>query len=269
MQIRVLIILFLITANLVRGVIMGGTPVTLDFTAEESAAEHTTWSEWLEVMADGSGLGCELPPNATRDVWIQTRPIGLGMAWRPCRSASFIIDFTPTLEAKPTGSSGYYYPGLGNMFVRHSIDLRTWSNWQAVQFDHQSTQKKNEMRFVGIVATPSSERTDYEKRLREFQRSDVPWIDDEESLMALILEDDPTYLERHTPFIGYVQFRYEFGISSGQRVQTIDILLSWMLGGLHQPPKDPDLRKLKRGPWRFRHPELTTSNDPSVPDSNQ
>lgn len=238
-------------------IVMGNTPVTLDFTTEESAAKDATRSAWLDVMGDGSGLGSDLMPNGTRDVWIQSRPIGLGRAWRPCQSANFIVKLSPAIEAKTMGSSGYAYPGLGNLFVRHSIDLRTWSSWQAVTFDFQSAVKGNVTRFTGTVATPMSERADYEKRLREFFRMDVPWTSDEEDLMTRIIAEDPTYLERQTPFIGYVQFRYEFNISADQRVKKLEIDFSWTLGGAHQPPNDPELAKLKRGPWRFRHPELS------------
>ena len=105
--------------------------------------------------------------------------------------------------------------------------------------------------FHGLIDVPRTEQENYDKLISQYSRMDVPWSSDEEAAVKWILQKEPDFFEQQLPFVGYVQFRMEGFLPGSQRIQHIKMQLSWGVGGIHAPPKNPDDYKTHQGPWRF------------------
>jgi hypothetical protein len=80
---------------------------------------------------------------------------------------------------------------------------------------------------------------------------DVPWKSDEEAAVEWILNRDPEFFGKHIPFIGYAEFLYEGEFRGSQRIQSLKVEISYVLGGLHSPPRDEAAYKNRYVPWRY------------------
>lgn len=108
--------------------------------------------------------------------------------------------------------------------------------------------------FTGYVGVTSTDRAAYHKHLSEYFRLDVPWTSDEEATAKWILEKAPDFFEKHLPFVGWLQFRYEPARSGEVLVQRIAVRTSWAVGGAHAGPRDEGVEKSHQGRWRFKAP---------------
>jgi hypothetical protein len=172
----------------------------------------------------------------------ETEPVAVGLSWRP----TMIATIWATVR-QPSSS--------GMLYARYSADGKHWTTWQLLEEAAPAKEGVTTQQFHGTLAVPYREREGYAKlRLEYARRDDVPWGADEEALVKDILGRDPTFFERCTPFIGYVQFLYEAQLPGGHRLQGLDVHVSWSVGGLHRPPKDGQTRKGREGPWRFKAP---------------
>ena len=90
--------------------------------------------------------------------------------------------------------------------------------------------------------------------MRQYSTLDVPWKSDEEAAVQWILKSQPDFFAQHQPFIGYVQFLYEASLAGGQRIDHLDVDVSFGVNGLHQVAKDPKVSRNRDGPWRYRAP---------------
>jgi hypothetical protein len=226
-----------------RADIHSNTRYTLDLTDPPEAARKATWSDPKRITVTPEGLGWGgREDQGSRDVWLQTAPVGIGLSWRPTSVASI------KARVERPGASGVLY-------ARYSADGKHWTTWQPLEAAAPAAGKGPTEVFQGTLRVPYREAARYhELRLEYARRDDVPWGSDEEALAREVLQREPQFFERSTPFIGYVQFLYEAQLSGGQRIKGLQVDVDWWLSGKHRAPKDEAARKGREVPWRFKAP---------------
>ena len=220
-----------------RGEIIGSTPAAIDFTDAGEAGREANWShpDVFKVDADGLGWGI-VGDQGTRDFWLQTEPIGVGLSWRPTSIA--------TIRATVDG------PGIpGMLYARYSADAEHWTTWQLLEAAEPSATGS----FRGTLRVPARDRARYDElRMAYARREDVPWRSDEEALAADILRREPAFFAASPPFVGYVQLLYEAQLPAGRRVKGLKVQVDWWLGGKSLPPTNPADANGRDIPWRFK-----------------
>jgi hypothetical protein len=254
-------------SSLSQAAILSGNHLCIDLTDTADANAKALWwpSERLSVNADG--LGREGPANASCDGWIKTRPLGIGLSWRPTFVARISVEVEPPGHIITLENGQKIYPDFGEVYVRYSPDLKHWSSWQVLQHNFQQSddeQKQNVLRYDGTIRVPYSERSEYSDRVAAYSRLDVPWASDEEASVRWILESDPEFFSRNLPFIGYVEFLYERSFRAGQRINRFEADVQWSVGGLHLPPKNKsDYKERNDLPWRFKADDKSETTEDS------
>jgi len=230
--------------------------LAIDFTNATDAAAKATWSEPDKLTVSINGLGWDGEAASSRDGWIQTIPLALGLSWRPPYTVSVRVTIQPKPSQFVLNSGQKSTPYAGDVYVRYSPDLHHWSTWQVLQAaePQSDAEKQNPGRhFRGSVRVPHSERDEYGRLISEYARLDVPWRSDEDAAVRWILEREPDFFAKQLPFIGYVQFRYEGGFHGGQRITLFKADVSYGMSGMHSAPKDKDAYKDRDSqPWSFR-----------------
>ena len=203
------------TTPIAHAVILGGNQVKIDFTNAVDAETKATWSEPEKITVSKDGLGWDGEGAASRDGWIQTKPLALGLSWRP----TYAITVRTTIHPPPrefTLKNGQKDTSdAGDVYVRYSPDLKHWSSWQVLQrAEPQSIEEKRNpgRHYRGTIRVPYRERDEYSKLVYEYSRLDVPWTSDEEAAVQWILNRDPEFFAKHIPFIGYAEF---FAVANG------------------------------------------------------
>jgi len=248
-----------IIAKSVNASIIDHKTLGIDFTSVTDATEKAVWSEPNKLAVTKNGLGWDGESASSRDGWIQTRPLALGLSWRP----PFVISVRVTIHPPPQeivlNSGDKMTPYSGDVYVRYSPDFKHWSSWQVLQRSEPQSheEKKNPGRYYsGTIRVPYCERNEYSKLILEYSRQDVPWGSDEDAAVRWILERQPDFFSKHLPFIGYVEFRYEGGFYGGQRLHSFKAEVSYGMSGKHLPPKNKDIYKDRDSrPWSFKAEE--------------
>jgi hypothetical protein len=233
--------------------------LTIDFTMADDARAKAIWSEPEKLNLTTNGLGWDGEVASSRDGWIHTAPLALGLSWRPPIAVSVRVTIHPMPTEFVLNSGQKSTPYIGDVYVRYSPDLRHWSTWQALQGgeSQNSVEKQNPGRhFIGTIRVPYSEREQYGRLLSEYAGLDVPWKSDEDAAVRWIVEKDPDFFATQLPFIGYVEFRYEGSFYGGQRITSFNADVSYGISGLHSTPRNRDAYKDRDvKPWAFRAEE--------------
>ena len=104
----------------------------IDFTNASDARSKATWFKPGKVTVSKDGLGWDGEAVASRDGWIQTKPLAVGMSWRLPTGVSARVSIHP-LPAEVVLSNGQKTtPYGGDVYVRYSPDLEHWSSWQVL-----------------------------------------------------------------------------------------------------------------------------------------
>jgi hypothetical protein len=217
------------------------TSYALDLTKPKEAARQAKWSEpdIITVTAQGLGWG-KRTDVGRRDVWLETKAIGIGLSWRPTSIASI----KATVERPGTS---------GMLYVRYSADAKHWTTWQHLEETTPGGANPAAQSFQGTVRVPYRELARYQElRMKYARREDVPWPSDEEALVKDLLKREPKLFEKTTPFIGYVQLLYETQLKGGQRIRGVKVDVRWFLGGKHLSPKNEKDREGRDVPWRLK-----------------
>ena len=240
--------------------------LAIDFTNAADAKAKATWSEPDKLAVSTNGLGWDGEAASSRDGWIQSVPLALGLSWRPPYAVSVRVSVHPKPTELVLNSGQKSTPYAGDVYVRYSPDLLHWSTWQVLQPSEpqSNTEKQNPGRhFSGTVRVPYSDREEYGMLISEYARLDVPWKSDEDAAVHWIPEKAPDFFAKQLPFIGYVQFRYEGGFYGGQRIQSFKADVSYGMSGLHSSPKDKDAYKDRDSrPWSFRAEQTKKDAEP-------
>lgn len=243
--------------------------LNIDFTNAADAKTKATWSEPDKLAITTNGLGWDGEAASSRDGWIQTIPVALGLSWRP----SYAISVRVSIHPKPTefvlNNGQKTTPYAGDVYVRYSPDSEHWSTWQVLQTSEPQsiTEKQNPGRhFSGIIRVPYTDREQYERLISDYAKLDVPWKSDEDAAVRWILEKQPDFFAKHLPFIGYVEFLYECGFRGGQRITSFKADVSCGMGGIHSLPKDKAVyRDRDSKPWSFKAQEEEQKSEPTNP----
>jgi len=240
--------------------------LAIDFTNATDAKAKATWSEPEKLTISTNGLGWDGEAASSRDGWIESVPLALGLSWRPPYAVSVRVSVHPKPTEVVLNSGQKSTPYAGDVYVRYSPDLQHWSTWQVLQpgEPQSNAEKQNPGRhFIGTVRVQYSERDQYGKLMSEYARLDVQWKSDEDAAVRWILDKEPDFFAKQLPFIGYVQFRYEAGFYGGQRVTSFKADVSYGMSGMHSAPKDKDAYKDRDSrPWSFRAEQAKKDAEP-------
>jgi hypothetical protein len=244
---------FIISGNNVYATISGMNDLKINFTDNNDAKAKAVWSEPDKININQNGLGWDGQQNGSRDIWIQTIPMAIGLSWRPAQSANVTVEIEPEVNSITLPNGQTYTPYIGSIFVRYGPDGKHWSSWQAMDYPRPPNKAATERKFTAFINIPQREREEYNIYMRKYWKLDVPWTSDEEALVKWILEQDPNFFSKSIPFAGYLQFLYEDSQPAGQRITKLHATANFGLSGLHQPPKDKDVYKEREDiPWRFK-----------------
>jgi hypothetical protein len=234
-----------------KGVMFFFDQVTIDFAATNSPRVECLRKQQLEIASSSlktNNGGTWLAAGGS----FTTSPMGLGLSWRSTAIASVSVDVRPTAVFVPDTNAVALLNLRRDVYVRYSPDFTHWSTWQALQKVSQTT---NGFHFEGLIEVPQRQRAEYGKLISTYSSLDVPWRSDEEAVVKWILSRDPDFLEKHLPFIGYVQFLYEGDFIHDQPIHSFKAKLSYGTSGLHVEAKDPKAAENRDVPWRFK-PEM-------------
>jgi hypothetical protein len=255
-----------VAAQVSHASIHGLEQLQVDFTDASDATNKATWSEPDKLTISAAGLGRDGDVASSRDGWIQTRPLALGLSWRPPYAVSVRVEIHPSPTEFALNSGQKSTPYGGDVYVRYSPDLKHWSSWQVLQrAEPQSRDEKKDRGrlFSGTIRVPYSERGEYNALLREYSKLDVPWKSDEEAAVRWLLQSKRDFFSKHLPFIGYMEFRFECGFYGDQRIRSFKADVSYGMSGLHSAPKDKNAYKERdSSPWRFKTNEEAEAEQP-------
>jgi hypothetical protein len=229
------------------------TSLTIDFKNATDAQAKATWSPADRIGITVNGLGWNVKHTDWVCPWVETKPVALGLSWRAAAST----DVTVKVHLLPRDiDKENPCPYVGAVFARYSPDAKNWSSWQALQQQEKAktSDPQQGIIFKGEVGVPQRERKEYGNLLSEYSTLDVPWNCDEEAAVKWILAKDPDFFKKHVPFVGYVEFLFEFPFYDEGRLTKFEAEMGVGLGGVHTIPKDPNALK-DRGmdvPWRYK-----------------
>ena len=146
---------FLAVASPLTASILDMKELTIDFTNEKEVTEKAVWFPAEKVRVGPKGLGWDGEANASRDGWIHTKPLAVGLSWRAPSSVSVRVEIAPAPVEFTMSNGQKSTPWVGEAFARYSPDGVHWSSWQALARD----EKKLEVRaFSGVLGVPQRER---------------------------------------------------------------------------------------------------------------
>lgn len=230
------------------------TKQVIDFTQPEEAAKMATWSDPKNLGCTKEGFGWDGEKRASRDGWIETEPLAIGLASRPPQNANIRIKLEtsyPQVEAPTKNSKIINTPSI---FVRHSTDRVHWSDWQPADM-------REDPRAVGTVVystqmgIPRRTIQVYQAKLYEWsKRADTNHGSDEDEFSRWLVKHEPDYFAKERPFVGYVQFLVDGSFRGGQRLTRFEADVGWVVSGINLPPKETAvmLQGGKTGAWSFR-----------------
>ncbi len=234
----------------------------IDFTDGKNAEAKASWSPSNKLSITKQGLGWDGDGASSYDGWIQTKPMAVGLSWRPTQAVSVRVAILPPPAEIILNNGQRTTPDAGAVYVRYSPDLKHWSSWQVLQRDKPRSigeKKTPGTYYTGVARVPYRDISKYHELLHEYSKLDVPWKSDEEAAVRWILDRNPDFFSQHMPFIGYVEFLFEGGFRGGQRIQSFKADVSCGMGGMHYPPKDQNTTKDRdSSPWRFKAAGLET-----------
>jgi hypothetical protein len=152
---------------------------------------------------------------------IESRPIPTPSSIRPPGSFSMWLDISTSLPNEK----------LKNVRFRYSSDFRHWSEWQPFSDKIESVGT-----FKGRSGDAVSNSDSWNRYLvfrNEWIRTNPQDPNDENECSHWIVRQDSSFFEKEKPFVGYVQYSFEFPSDSGPiSVQHIELSTMSTTGGL-------------------------------------
>jgi len=155
------VLTFIILGGSVYASILGMEKLKINFTDKNDAKGKATWSEPNKINITKNGLGWDGAQNASRDSWVETIPLAVGLSWRPAQSVNITVEIEPEIKSVRLPNGQTYTPYIGNMFVRYSPDGKHWSSWQAMDYPKPQSQAVTKRKFTAFVNIPRREREEY------------------------------------------------------------------------------------------------------------
>lgn len=221
--------------------ILDADHLTIDFANDKDARSKAEWSIPNGGKINEDGLGCD--KKVCLDSWIQTKPLALGLSWRPTSGARITVKIaSPTANPFRSGED-VSKPPDGEFFARYSPDCKHWSTWQTLARDEKETTAAV---FKGDLGVPNRERQTYDHYLEKFYKTIKNYDADEEAAVRWILEREPNFFEHELPFVGYVEFLFEGPMSGPWRIKQFEAEVLWGISGLGGANPDLNTR------WRSK-----------------
>lgn len=207
--------------------------LVVDLTTEVGR-DRVRWSPPRALQLHEDGLGPDGKADTCWDGWVKFEPVAVGWPhWAP-----------PRVQVLLRIGLSRHNPTPETVYARYGPDGVRWSSWHVLPAANGPAAER--WTHSGTLAVPRVEREAFEEACHRDARGNANDIDQEATLKR-ILEDDPRYLERAIPFIGYVQFLHESTYHGGERLSRLEAQLSWVVPGPIRPPSG------SRGEcWRFR-----------------
>ena len=247
-----IVFIFFITLNSSGG-ILSSNSLKIDFTDQHDVKDKATFSPAKKLNITKRGLGFDGETNSSIDGWIKTKPLAIGLSWRPASSASISISISPKPKEITLPNGQKSLPNQGSVFVRYSPDMQNWSTWIMLNEGESQNQEKKTREYFLRIGIPEVERSKYNELLKSFSKLDVPWKSDEEAAVKWILKKDPEFFAKSIPFMGYVEFLFEGHFTGDQRIKSFNTRVNYSLSGFHHEPKNNKIWKdHARKPWRFK-----------------
>lgn len=246
---------FTIWAAPAHAVIWSGFGTNVVFTGTTAQASAT----WSESLSQGV-RGLSFPSNRLDSAWIQTFPIPVGLAWRPPTEADVAVAiegaFTDAFVKEDRSMYAY---------IRYGCDRRNWSTWIPMAhttgaLHSESTlaqlhrdDDRRQKTFSATLRIPSEVGKSYWEGMDAWRKTDPAWADDQDAYSRWLLSRNPAFFERTFPFLGYIQIRFEnpSGFHGVTNIKSIRIRGSWVVGGLHSPPKGGAYPESDESAWRL------------------
>jgi len=204
--------------------ILSADSATIVF-ARGKVLEGVTWSSTMQLTERGLEIKPVNSPNESRDFWMQSQAISVGLSWRPPTSIN--------LKLSANGYSaqrGYMWA-----YLRYSSDKVHWSSWYGLTVSDEDTNGSASV-YLGNISLPRAASERHDELMRQWWKTDPDWSSDEHEFCVWLAKNHPEYFSTEQPFIGYIQFRFE-GSGSNGRIDNVKIDQSWAVGGLHSLPK--------------------------------
>jgi hypothetical protein len=227
---------------------VGREELRINFTEPQDADAKASWSDTNRLTVTTNGVGWDGEATASRDCWIQTKPVAVGPAWRPPTAVDLSVGLDP--EPKPVAlkNGQTHKPAYPRVFARYSPDCKHWSSWNELKRGGTDPATV----YTGSIGIPKREQAGLWAFRQEYYKLDVPWPDDTEAFVEWLLKREPDFFATSLPFIGYVEFLIEGSFYGGQRVRSLYANISWTVSGLHQPPKDNSVKPDMSSKWRLK-----------------
>ena len=86
-------------ATVGNGTIIGENRLEIDFTDAQQAHAKASWSPADKLSITKDGLGWDGSAASSYDGWIQTKPMAIGVSWRPASAVSVRVAIHPPPRA--------------------------------------------------------------------------------------------------------------------------------------------------------------------------
>jgi hypothetical protein len=241
----------LAVATSARATIEQFNQLAIDFTNPQEAGAKAEWQPRLNSNQDGLGFSAAAPE--TVEGWLQTKPVAIGLSWRPATAVNLRIKISPAPKLIKLDNGETCVPFVGRVYARYSPDMKHWSSWQSLQ-ENALAGTNNMRNFSGQMSVPQREYEAYGKLISEYSGLDVPWKSDEEAAVKWIIERDPKFFEHNLPFMGHLEFLFEAPFQGGQRILSFKAEMNYAVGGTYAEPKDKSIKENARSetPWRYK-----------------
>ena len=131
-----------VAAQVSHASIHGLKQLQVDFTDASDATNKATWSEPDKLTISAAGLGRDGDVASSRDGWIQTRPLALGLSWRPPYAVSVRVEIHPSPTEFAQNSGQKSTPYGGDVYVRDRKSTRPNSSHVVISYSVFCLKKK-------------------------------------------------------------------------------------------------------------------------------
>jgi len=212
--------------------------------AKEGDAKKIDWSKDNWALSERGLRLVSAGKNLSRTAWVESQPIPVGWSWRAATSVGITSEIH--LHSSDHKPDSVRNPFLTALFVRYSPDRKHWSNWQVLTWK----QVKEKQQYVGRISIPYRQQTRYRQYLKQFSKMEVPWPKDQEAAVKWMARQEPDFLKKEMPFIGYVQFHFQLSANrSGRYVSKMWFALTFGRSGGEYPDGHEERDEIR---WRYR-----------------
>jgi hypothetical protein len=99
-----------------------------------------------------------------------TKPVGVGLSWRPARSVNIEVEINPPGEFVFKGNS-ITCPSC-SLYACYSADALHWSNWQVLKKDIPKDQNESKQKYSGTISVTQTQSQEYNELRMQYQKKE-------------------------------------------------------------------------------------------------